>query len=79
MHMEPAAQVEGGVPGMGVFIVNRPRCRRARQHTTSEVAHKAAFEGKHTWVDALGNTRQAKSHKAAFEEKHTWVDPQLRP
>ena len=27
--MEPAAQVEGGVPGMGVLIDNRPRRARA--------------------------------------------------
>ena len=29
MYMEPAAQVEGGVPGMGVLIENRPRRARA--------------------------------------------------
>ena len=29
MHMEPAAQVEGGVPGMGVLIDNRPHRARA--------------------------------------------------
>ena len=29
MHMEPAAQVEGSVPAMGVLIDNRPRRARA--------------------------------------------------
>ena len=29
MHMGPAAQVEGGVPGVGVLIDNRPRRARA--------------------------------------------------
>ena len=47
MHMEPAAQVEGGVPGMGVLIGNRPRRARAG------AARKRAAPS--PWLSAGGN------------------------
>ena len=53
MHMEPAAQVEGGVPGMGVLIDNRPRCARAG------AARKRAAPS--PWLSAGGKKETAES------------------
>ena len=53
MHMEPAAQVEGGVPGMGVLIDNRPR--RARAGATRK---RAALS---PWLSAGGKKFEMKS------------------
>ena len=50
MHMEPAAQVEGGVPVMGVLIDNRPR--RARAGATRKRAAPSP------WLSAGGNEQQ---------------------
>ena len=47
MHMEPAAQVEGGVPGMSVLIDNRPR------HARAGAARKRAAPS--PWLSAGGN------------------------
>ena len=48
--MEPAAQVEGGVPGMGVLIDNRPRRARAG------VARKRAAPS--PWLSVGGNQQR---------------------
>ena len=48
--MEPAAQVKGGVPGMGVLIDNRPRRARAG------AARKRAAPS--PWLSAGGNENE---------------------
>ena len=64
MHMEPPklAQVEGGVPGMGVLIDNRPH--RARAGAARKRAAPSA------WLSAGANRKNGRrtDHKAAQAE-----------